>query len=262
MSRHWTYLALIASIATQAQWDVPVRLVLEGPEAGDRQVTGLADPQQRDAAVSLEAARVNVLTHASGTGSTGITAQLPVTPDTYVNGMVITLVPDTANVAGATLDLNGLGAVPILRRNGQQVQAGDLWAGAPVRLAFSDGAFRIISDMPTPCPPAFSVGGTHYCIADTSQAPVPFLQANLICDQQGARLCTFWEWVNRCLADPQFFNSVPDFEWVDHASNSGDQAKRLGYGSNGVNADPGQGCNYGGTQVHTNPSRFRCCKDR
>ena len=45
-----------------AQLELPVRLVLNGTEDTDRQVLGLADPVQLDAAVNVEAARSQVLT--------------------------------------------------------------------------------------------------------------------------------------------------------------------------------------------------------
>ncbi len=251
-----------ALTTTMAQWDVPVRIVLDGEGPADRQVTGLADPIQRDAAVSLDAARHNVLNHALASGSDVLTATLLLAPEAYTAGMSLILECETANADSAVLDLNGTGPVPLLRPDGHPVRAGDLRPGEPIRLVYLGGNFHVLSTITRPCPPAFTAIGRDYCIADTAQAASPFYQANLACHDQGARLCTFAEWINACQRIPGFFDTVLEFEWVDHAANSSNHAKRVGYGSNGQGIPDGAGCNFGGSIGHTNPTRFRCCTNR
>jgi hypothetical protein len=82
------------------------------------------------------------------------------------------------------------------------------------------------------------------------------------CTTTGARLCTFSEWTHACRVIPGFMNTVPSFEWVDHAANNATDAKRLGFGSDGSSNPDGSGCTYGGTSAPTNTARYRCCTNR
>jgi hypothetical protein len=183
-------------------------------------------------------------------------------PTAYVTGMVVTLLPIEKNRIGAQLDLNGLGAVPLLRSNGAPVDSSDLVPGSPARVVFDGTGFRMLGSIRLPCPPGYTSPARDFCIADTSQSAETFFQANMDCRFQRARLCTISEWVTACNMLPGFLPSVTDFEWVDHAANHTSNAKLIGYGSDGVSTVYAFGCRQGLHDLPSNPYRFRCCTSR
>lgn len=50
-------------------------------------------------------------------------------PTSYTDGLPINFKPANANTAASTINVNGIGAVPLLRSNGTPVQSGDIVAG-------------------------------------------------------------------------------------------------------------------------------------
>lgn len=73
----------------------------------------------------------------SGGTANALTATLSPAPAALAAGMHITVLVSTANTAAATLNVNGLGAVPIVTATGATLSAGDLPAGMPVDLVYS-----------------------------------------------------------------------------------------------------------------------------
>ncbi len=262
--RHWAGTLLCCTAgAVWGQWNVPTTIVLDGVDAADRQVTGLAAPVQDDAAVSLDALRHLHTSFAPATGSDPLIADLVPAPTTLVPGMVITLVPASTNAAAAQLVLNGAPATPIVKRGALPLEAGDLVAGAPVRMAFDGTRFVVLDAMPLPCPSGFTALSRGTCIADSTAGEANYFDANLVCRALNARLCTFGEWVSACNRIPDFFSTVPVAEWVDHAANNTNSAKLVGHGENGSVAGLGAGCIFGGWNfADTGISAIRCCTDR
>ncbi|UPK42465.1 hypothetical protein [Paenibacillus pabuli] len=66
----------------------------------------------------------------TGTGSAYVVTLNPV-PTALPNGFGITIVPHVTNAAGATLNVNGLGATPLKKQDGTAYAAGDLLVGKP-----------------------------------------------------------------------------------------------------------------------------------
>jgi len=249
-------------MAVLGQWEVPGRLVLDGPAPEDRQVTGIAPPVSADAAMGLADVRALYVRTAAVTGGAVLLGALAPVPAGYAPGMLVTIVPDAANTGAVRLDLNGLGERPLRKSGGLELSPGDLSPGVPSMVVFDGTAFLLLGDRPLPCPAGFSAGSRQYCVADSSRAPLDMLQANLACAAIGARLCTWAEWVNACRTRPGFMGTVLDYEWVDHAANHTDRAKRVGFGVDGSVDVLGTGCQFGGHAPHTEPWRFRCCMDR
>jgi hypothetical protein len=255
-------LLLLAHLGVRAQWDVPVRIELEGNDAGDRQVLGLAPPLSSDAAVSVDAARSLTTTYAVATGSEVLTVQLTPSLTTYTTGMLITIIPQDTVSAGVQLNVDGLGPRLIRKAGGLTLSSGDLAQGAPVRLVFDGQDFLVITAVPLPCPAGYHIGSREYCIEDSSRAAQTFFAANVICRDQSARLCTYSEWISTCRRDPGFLPTVTGFEWVDSAANSANDAKHVGDGEDGAGGPWGISCEHGGTTLPTTLTRFRCCKNR
>lgn len=78
---------------------------------------------------------------AGGTAN-ALTATLIPTPAALVAGMVVRLKVATTNTGAATLNVNGLGAVSILRGSGDALDAGELVAGDVVSFIYDGAAFR------------------------------------------------------------------------------------------------------------------------
>lgn len=77
---------------------------------------------------------------ASVAGTNTITASA--TPDitAYSAGMTLSFTPANTNTAAATINIDSLGALDILRYGGESLQAGDLVAGTPAYLILDSGA--------------------------------------------------------------------------------------------------------------------------
>lgn len=253
--------ALATVSAGQAQWDVPVHVELTGTAMEDRRVTGLADPNALDAGVSLDAARAGTMGFAPATGALALSADLVPAPLAYSVGMLVTVVPVSANAPGATLELNGLGPQAIVKGSGLPLDSADLVPGAPARLLYDGERFMLLTSALKACRTGYSPASATLCVEDSARAAQTFLNANLACAASGARLCKFGEWISACQKYPGFMGTVPEAEWVDSAGNHLSNAKLVGVGSDGLSLD-GAGCNFG---YHADPilvNRFRCCTNR
>ena len=264
---YYVLLPLVALIGNvhwcNAQLMIPGPLVLNGANPNERQITGLADPLTADAAISVEALRTNRTTYTTVNGTTLLNGTLVPAPVNYSAGMVVTILPTSANEPGATLDLNNLGARPIVKAGGIPLDSADLWPGVPSRMIYDGQRFIVLGSSSIPCKNGFSVGAREYCIEDSSRSEVSFFDAVVFCKNRGARLCKNSEWVHQCLRIPGFLGTVLDYEWVDDAANHLDGGKRIGNGGNGETGTiPGIDCKHGSSIASTTSVRFRCCMTR
>lgn len=248
------------SIQASGQLTLDTTLVLDGPDGGDRQVHGLATPLRHDAAMSANAMRHTTANYTVATGTSQLVGELAPPPAQIPAGMVITFVPESANSAGATLDLNGTGAYPLVKEGHLPLDSADLAPGIPVRCVFDGDAFRVLNHLPRRCPVGYTAITREYCIADSSRDTTTFYNASVRCAADGLRLCSFNEWIQACQLSPGFFSTVPSGEWVDDSANHASTAKLVGAGDNGTQI--GAGCNYGSLSVPTGLFRYRCCSNR
>lgn len=252
---------LLTTGSCVAQWDVPVPLVLDGPDPQDRQIIGLADPISPDAGVSVDAYRRNVVSSAVSTGGALLQAALFPPPIAYSAGMSVVLTLNETNYAGCYIRLNDLEERPVVKWGGLPLDSADLIPNVPNRFVYDGERFQYMGNVLIPCSSGYSIGSSAYCIADTAQDVRTFYQASSACRQQGARLCTFGEWVHAC---PKFFSTqlTSEGEWVDSAANDALTAKIVGYGSTGQSVDIDTGCQRGTHKTPFQTARFRCCKTR
>lgn len=244
------------------QLEVPVPIVLDGPTASDRQLTGLTDPISLDAATSVDAARSGSLTFTSVTGSAVLVGSLQPGPTAYTAGMMVSILPASANTPGAALDLNQLGARPILKWGHVPLDSADLVPGHAARLVYDGTSFLLLNNSYRPCPTGFTAVSSTSCISDSIVSIASFEPAVLACDSLGGRLCTFAEWVGACRNKPGFLGTVTAPEWVDDGTNSGAEGKLMGTGSTGTVGTSEFSCSYGTSGVFTSLRRFRCCLSR
>jgi hypothetical protein len=252
---------LVISGSSQAQWDVPVPLILDGATPGDRQIIGLADPIAPDAGVSVDAYRRNVVSSSPSTGGPVLFAELFPPATAYEAGMSVFLTLSDPNSAACVIRLNDLEERPVVKWGGLPLDSADLIPNVPNRFVYDGERFQYMGNVLIPCPSGYSIGNNNYCIADSAMTLQTFYQAGTICRQQGARLCTFGEWLHAC---PRFFSDqlTTQGEWVDSAANSQNTAKTVGYGSSGVTTDIDLGCARGSNKLPTDTARARCCITR
>jgi hypothetical protein len=255
-------LGISFSGALVAQLSVPVRIVLDGAAPEDRQMLGLADPIGLDAAASVDAVRATSSSRTTVLGTGSLTGSLEPAPTGYSTGMSITIVPISANSPEATLDLNGLGARPIVKWGQVPLDSADLMPGMPARLVYDGTRFLLLNTTYRPCPQGYSPASATSCISDTFVAINTFANAAMVCDSLGARLCKIGEWASACRMLPGFLATVLATEWVDDGANSASDGKLMGTGSSGPATVTDFACEYGFTSSSNANQRFRCCLSR
>lgn len=257
-----TCAVLFITVAAFGQLDLPGKIVLDGAQPSDRQITGLGIPTSSDAGVSVEAARATTMSYAQAFGTSDITASLTPAPGAYATGMMVTLTPLMTNDAGCSLDLNGLGARPVVKFGQLPLDSADMRAGVPVRLVYDGTNFLLLNDNALPCKTGYSAYSSSTCIADSSLMAQTFYNAVVACATTGARLCTLAEWANACRVHAPFILTVSDYEWVDDGANNSNDAKTAGAGWETETPIVGFRCNLGLSQLPTLLHRFRCCTSR
>lgn len=257
-------ITLLLPSLLSAQLELPVRLELNGATDADRQVMGLGDPLQPDAAVSVDAARSHVLTTATTTGTAVLSGTLQPAPATIIPGMLVTIVPQEANSAGAQLDLNGNGPHPLVKWGSVPVDSADLPVGVPSRLLFDGTSYQVLNWNSRPCATRTMPGSPLYCIDDSVRgSAVSYYDAVIDCHGRGGRLCSFGEWASACRRNAGFLGTLVSYEWVDDAANSGNHGKVVGSGYyNASTPEVGTACEYGSTHQPLTLNLYRCCYDR
>lgn len=254
----FSVLVFLQTVSISAQLDIPSRVVMNGADAEDRQVTGLGDPISEDAGMSLNAARSGITWTANASGSTILQAALDPPLAAYASGLLITLIPDAPNSPDAQLDLNGLGARPLVKWGGVPLDSADLIPGSPFRFVFDGAQFHLLGEVTLPCPEGFSPVTKRLCVMDSPIGPSSLYNAITTCGAMNARLCTFSEWAHACRSQPAFLATVIQLEWVDDAANSTSNAKNVGVSS----VTQEFGCEYGANGNPLDGYRYRCCRNR
>lgn len=253
-------IALSASLVglCQAQWQVPTSLVLDGPGAEDRQVKGVGAPEGADHGASAATDRNSGINFAAATGANDLIVSLSPAPAAYVAGLRITIVPSAANSGAASVNVNGLGPVPLRKNINVPLDSGDLHAGIPIQLIHDGAVFQVAGQIHPGCPTGYLPVGTSSCVEQTSHDAVNWYSAVSACTAQGKRLCGFAEWIQACRQTDNIFGSIMDYEWVDEAANSVNDAKTMGINATTLLPD----CLSGGTRGPLELMRYRCCYDR
>ena len=254
------WLGIISCITIQAaagQWDVPAPIQFDGLMDQERQVLGLSAPVDAADAISAGLARNQGTTyaHAIGTDQLIITLTPPATA--YTPGMQLSFVPENANNGPATLDVNGLGPIALVKFNGAVLDSADLRPGIPATVVHDGIAFQLISQSHPACPVGYMALSRDVCIQFTVNDSIGFLPANVRCVDRNARMCSFAEWYRGCSMPGGFGPTLAAFEWVDSAANDPGQAKRVGSNSGGT-----FGCDQGGSTAPSSLHVYRCCYDR
>ena len=256
----WIHSAVLASWAmcSAGQWQVPTSVVVDGANGTDRQVLGLSAPESGSHGASAATDRSGTTAYATAQGTDALLLTLIPAPGSYTPGMRITFTLTAANSGNATLNANGLGAVALRKNINVPLDSGDLHAGVPVQVLYDGAVFQVTSQVYPGCPAGYKPVGVGSCVEEVSHDPVNWYSANSACVIQGKRLCGFAEWMQACLQGNSILGSIADYEWVDEASNSANDAKTMGINATTLLPD----CRSGGTREPLQLIRYRCCYDR
>ena len=85
--------------------------------------------------------------YATTTGTaTGYIVTLTDVPTSYTDGMRITIVPHIVNEAGATLNVNSLGAVSLKTKENENIEAGKMLIDMPYEFIYRNGNFILLNE--------------------------------------------------------------------------------------------------------------------
>lgn len=102
-------------------------------------------------AAAVDQQRSYTFAQAGGTAN-ALTLTLTPPPASYTLGMAIQFLVTTSNTGAATININELGAVPLITFDAQNPAGGDLKAGRLVKAAFDGAAFQITTPRAGPAP--------------------------------------------------------------------------------------------------------------
>jgi hypothetical protein len=198
--------------------DVPLRLTGAAPE---RRIDGLAEPAQGGALITLASAAQGAwqwgTAQASGT-ALSLVLDPPITG--YRDGLLVRFLAPATLQGPMTLDVDGQGALPILRPDGLDPVAGQLITGVVCEVMQANGRFILLSAAEHGCPPASIQVNARFCIDHDSVNNQQYYTAMSHCANRGGRLCTWDEYHAACaLLGAQLAGMFNQWEWIDDTSN-------------------------------------------
>ncbi|MBK8339009.1 MAG: hypothetical protein IPK99_02900 [Flavobacteriales bacterium] len=221
-------LTLATGACAQVSVDKPVQFTAADP--AQRQVSGLGSPTQEDALIDLHTARIGSV-HWAQAGGTAAAISLSMTPaaGAYRDGLRLRFIPAIANGATVTLNVDGLGAVPLVGPEGIAPPVGLLAPGRVAEVIYSDSVFTISARTTHGCPVGFLQANDRLCIQESEGANVSIFTAVQQCTAKGAAVCSWDEYIHACtLLSGQLTNLFNDWEWIDGTSDHTHTANQAG----------------------------------
>lgn len=219
------FILLLLCIEVNAQVTFGNKVTLTGNIDEDRQVVNISStPTALNQAVNVEVLQTNYLKYANaaGDGNT-IEITLTIAPLQYVEGMSIYVKANQNNTGGITLNVNGLGAVPVLKNVTQPLVAGEIISGQIFHVVYDGSSFQLLSDLQKTCPAGFLSVNDSYCIEIDERTPKMFYEAMEACGAIGAKLCDWDEWFYACqhsVVSLGLNNMIGNYEWLDEGGNN------------------------------------------
>lgn len=201
------------------------KITLTGDIDEDRQVVGISStPSSLNQAVNVEVVQTNYLKYAEAMGDgNAISIILPIAPLQYSEGMSIYFKANQNNSGSVTLNVNGLGIIPIRKNVSEELQQNEIISGQIVHVIFDGSSFQILSDLQKTCPTGFVKVSNSYCIEANERTPANFFDAILTCASVNARLCHMDEWYYACQdvnASSSLTNITGNYEWLNEGGNN------------------------------------------
>ncbi len=246
-------LAVSGSIFGQITIDKPVVLT------NGQHVTGLEVPTQGDHALNATSLQNAGFMYCESVGVNALSTTLLPMPDSLVQGLTIHLQITSTNSGGASLEVNTLPVVPIMKNGRLPLDSADLLAGMVVPLIYDGTVFQMLSARQRtrrPCPAGFSEINSQYCIEVNERPALDFPDAAVVCGNAGGKLCSWAEFYAACERDSihGLNDMTGNYEWTNTTANGDDHVRMAGW----VN------CRSAGTNatISTTPRAFRCCYRR
>lgn len=253
-----TFLLAVWCFALSAQVRSDKPLELNGASAADRRLQQLDAAQDEGDALNAATLQAAGYRFAQATAGDAWTVQLDPPLSALSAGLRLVVQATTDNAGPITLDVDGLGTVPVLGGGGA-LQAGEVLGGELVSLVYDGTAFQLISGRPLPrkpCPGGTVAVNELYCIEPVQHDTADYPTAAVFCGSQNMQLCSWGQWYVACtkagvlgIAD-----MVGDWEWTNSAGNSDTQARVVGQST----------CTHAGVTFgwDSEPRSFRCCYRR
>ncbi|MBV6403725.1 MAG: hypothetical protein IT228_03785 [Flavobacteriales bacterium] len=219
----------LGGASAQVHLDAPLRFT--AGDSAQRQVQGLAAPSAEGDLITLGDAQRGTVHWASAAGTANaitLNARPPVAA--YREGLRLRFLPTLAAGAAPTLNVDGLGPVPVLGPELTPPPAGSLVPGRLAEVVWADSVFRLVPRPVDGCPTGFLQVHDGLCIQQDDGANVSVFTALRQCADRGARLCTWDEYLYACtVLNGQLTDLFNDWEWIDDTSDhthTGNQAGR------------------------------------
>jgi hypothetical protein len=131
-------------IVAQVDVDKPIRLT---GSASDARVEGIQSIEAPEDAVNARSVQRNALVFEANAGGmdNAYSATLSPAPEALIPGMTVIFKAGLANTGAATLDVNGLGEMPIRKNVSDALAADDIKAGQVISVIYDGEAFQLIS---------------------------------------------------------------------------------------------------------------------
>ena len=223
-----------------------------------RQVTGLTEAVLPTEAVSVTSYRTGLFATAT---SNGLEWSMTVTgiDGAPTTGTALSLLAPAPVTGAIQIRFNGSGPFGLTSGPSTPVLGIAISEGTPLQLVFDGTGFQLMDPRHRAlrqCPAGMVAVNEQYCMdlqPDTELKD--FFQASAVCGAQGARLCSWSEFVAGCdQRIPLGITIVGQYEWVGSTCNEDGQAR-----VSGLSSCFSTGC---GTATGSTLRTHRCCLER
>ena len=221
--------AMLVASLSQGQVELGTAVHFSGP-AETRKLMGLATPTTDSSAITVAVAASGIV-HWAVAGSTSDTLRLAMDPDVsgYRIGLLVRFIPNAENPGKVWIDVDGLGAFPVLGNDGRELEKGALRVGSVAELLFAGGSWILMNLSHATCPPGSLPINARVCMDVEARPGTLFYQATERCGERGGKLCTWDEYVAGCtMLQTQLTGLFDEWEWIDDCSNHTHSADQVG----------------------------------
>ncbi|MBK8949434.1 MAG: hypothetical protein IPM68_11415 [Flavobacteriales bacterium] len=223
-------ITLCGALALHAQVHVDAPVRFTSPDSSLRQLDGLAAPAGEADLLTLAAARSGAV-HWATAGGTANAITLAARPPVavYREGLRLRFLPTLAAGSAPTLNVDGLGPVPLLGPELTPPPTGSLVPGRLAEVVWTDSVFRMNPRPVDGCPVGFLQVHDGLCMQLDDGPDVSIFTALRQCADRGARLCTWDEYLYGCtVLSGQLIDLFNDWEWIDDTSDHTHTANQAG----------------------------------
>ena len=250
-------LILSFSVA-QAQFEVDKPFVLNGTLGSDRQVSGLGQPVEENALISVSALRSGAVNYATAIGTNNLQVNIEPALGDLVAGTMLNLFITNNNSGPVSITVNSLSSVPLYKNISNDLAAFDIMTGQIISVIYDGSAFQLLSGRSIErreCPVDMAEVNDLYCIEIEERDTLHFHNAATICGDLDRRICSWGEWHGACQDNSISLNNmIGNWEWTNTTSNADQSVRIVGSISCTIS---------GNSPAQPTPARnFRCCLSR